>query len=170
MWEPFSSNRNTHKKCSHFLDWKHFSVRWIIYRIKKRRKIFLLHLLSLYIFLKFSRLSFFIYESWIENSNNVVAVTHHQWTWFAAVWLITITRTLEMDVRNGHITWQRTGSDMNFRVHHHHYHGMLLARISLTLSRHSSLSSISLGRSSMLCPVSVQSFCRCDTTCGWVLN
>ena len=32
--------------------------------------------------------------------------------------------------------------------HHHHHHIALVARISLTLSRHSSLSSIALGRSS----------------------
>ena len=39
---------------------------------------------------------------------------------------------------------------MQFRVihHHHHHHIVLAARISLTLSRHSSLSFIALGRSS----------------------
>ena len=43
--------------------------------------------------------------------------------------------------------------------HHHQRHGLSLARISLTLSLHSSLSSIALGRSSMRDPVSVQSCC-----------
>ena len=45
-------------------------------------------------------------------------------------------------------------------IYHHHHHGVPQARISLTLFRHSSLSSILLGRSSMLHPVSVQSCCR----------
>ena len=41
--------------------------------------------------------------------------------------------------------------------HHHHHHVALLARISLTLSRHSSLSFIALGRSSGQHPVSSHS-------------
>ena len=41
--------------------------------------------------------------------------------------------------------------------HHHHHHVALVARISLTLSRHSSLSFISLGRSSGQHPVSSHS-------------
>ena len=40
---------------------------------------------------------------------------------------------------------------------HHHHHVMLVARISLTLSRHSSLSFIALGRSSGQHPVSSHS-------------
>ena len=46
----------------------------------------------------------------------------------------------------------------NFKSHHHHHHHIVLAaRISLTLSRHSSLSSIALGRSSGQQPVSSNS-------------
>ena len=41
--------------------------------------------------------------------------------------------------------------------HHHHHHIALVARISLTLSRHSSLSFIALGRSSGQQPVSSHS-------------
>ena len=41
--------------------------------------------------------------------------------------------------------------------HHHHHHHVLLARISLTLSRHFSLSFIAFGRSSGLHPVSSHS-------------
>ena len=41
--------------------------------------------------------------------------------------------------------------------HHHHHHIVLAARISLTLSRHSSLSFIALGRSSGQQPVSSHS-------------
>ena len=41
--------------------------------------------------------------------------------------------------------------------HHHHHHIVLVARISLTLSRHSSLSLIALGRSSRQHPVSSHS-------------
>ena len=43
------------------------------------------------------------------------------------------------------------------RKHHHHHHIALVARISLTLSRHSSLSFIALGRSSGQHPVSSHS-------------
>ena len=43
--------------------------------------------------------------------------------------------------------------------HHHHHHVTLPARISLTLSRHPSLSSIAPGRFSRLYPLSKQSCC-----------
>ena len=43
--------------------------------------------------------------------------------------------------------------------HHHHHHVALSARISLTLSRHPSQSSIASGRSSGLHPISAQSCC-----------
>ena len=42
-------------------------------------------------------------------------------------------------------------------IYHHHHHIALVARISLTLSRHSSLSFIALGRSSGQRPVSSHS-------------
>ena len=42
-------------------------------------------------------------------------------------------------------------------IHHHHHHIALVARISLTLSRHSSQSFIALGRSSGQHPVSSHS-------------
>ena len=45
----------------------------------------------------------------------------------------------------------------NMGIHHHHHHVALVARISLTLSRHSSLSFIALGRSSGQHPVSSHS-------------
>ena len=43
------------------------------------------------------------------------------------------------------------------KLNHHHHHVVLVARISLTLSRHSSLSFIALGRSSGQHPVSSHS-------------
>ena len=46
-----------------------------------------------------------------------------------------------------------------FHHHHHHHHVVPPARISLTLSRHFSLSFIASGRSSGLHPVSSQSCC-----------
>ena len=46
-----------------------------------------------------------------------------------------------------------------FHHHHHHHHVVPLARISLTLSRHFSLSFIASGRSSGLHPVSSHSCC-----------
>ena len=48
-------------------------------------------------------------------------------------------------------------------LHHHHHHVMLLARIPLTISRHSSLLSIAPSGSSRLLPVPAKSCCR------WVL-
>ena len=48
---------------------------------------------------------------------------------------------------------KKTGQSFN----HHHHHGVLVARISLTLSRHSSLSFIALGRSSGQHPISSHS-------------
>ena len=45
--------------------------------------------------------------------------------------------------------------------HHHHHHVVPLARISLTLSRHFSLSFIASGRSSGLHPESSHSCCMC---------
>ena len=47
----------------------------------------------------------------------------------------------------------------HFHHHHHHHHVVLPAQISLTLSRHLSLSFIASGRSSGLHPVSSQSYC-----------
>ena len=47
----------------------------------------------------------------------------------------------------------------SFKHHHHHHHVVPLARISLTLSRHFSLSFIASGRSSGLHPVSSHSCC-----------
>ena len=43
--------------------------------------------------------------------------------------------------------------------HHHHHHAALLARISLTFSRHPSLSSIVPGKSSRLNPASARICC-----------
>ena len=52
----------------------------------------------------------------------------------------------------------KNGSTKNpLSYHHHHHHVALVARISLTLSRHSSLSFIALGRSSGQHPVSSHS-------------
>ena len=50
-----------------------------------------------------------------------------------------------------------TKNRQTFRRNHHHHHVALVARISLTLSRHSSLSFIALGRSSGQHPVSSHS-------------
>ena len=48
---------------------------------------------------------------------------------------------------------------ISIHIYHHHHHVLLLARISLTLSRHFSLSFIASGRSSGLHPVSSHSCC-----------
>ena len=46
-----------------------------------------------------------------------------------------------------------------YQIHHHHHHVVRLARISLTLSLHISLSFIASGRSSGLHPISSHSCC-----------
>ena len=56
-------------------------------------------------------------------------------------------------------TWNMQISHIRAYIHHHHHHVVPLARISLTLSRHLSLSFIAPGRSSRLHPVSSQSCC-----------
>ena len=58
------------------------------------------------------------------------------------------------------LTWKRTIQIATFNVrtlNHHHHHVVLVAWISLTLSRHFSLSFIASGRSSGLHPVSSHS-------------
>ena len=52
---------------------------------------------------------------------------------------------------------QKIHTHTHTHIYHHHHHIVLAARISLTLSRHSSLSFIALGRSSGQQPVSSHS-------------
>ena len=56
-------------------------------------------------------------------------------------------------------TWSKIKRDYFSIDHHHHHHVVPLARISLTLSRHFSLSFIASGRSSGPDPVSSYSCC-----------
>ena len=53
-------------------------------------------------------------------------------------------------------THTHTHTHIYIYIYIYQHHGLQLARISLTISLHSSLFSIALGRSSMLHPVSVQ--------------
>ena len=81
----------------------------------------------------------------------------------AAVWcLVFWTQKMRMHFYLGcNKKWWFLNSDVFSLVlcnyHHHHHHIALVARISLTLSRHSSLSFIALGRSSGQHPVSSHS-------------
>ena len=63
----------------------------------------------------------------------------------------------------GYLYWSlnslTTTPQSNFYRGHHHHHHVMPARISLTLSRHFSLSFIASGRSSGLHPVSSHSCC-----------
>ena len=63
-------------------------------------------------------------------------------------------RCLLLILRDFH---KRNPLNLCYFHHHHHHHIVLAARISLTLSRHSSLSFIALGRSSGQQPVSSHS-------------
>ena len=58
-----------------------------------------------------------------------------------------------------HKTQPNPTSQMLEKDHHHHHHVVPQARISLSLSRHFSLSFIASGRSSGLHPVSSHSYC-----------
>ena len=73
-----------------------------------------------------------------------------QWKDKETVWP-TIYQWLEIDKWNSYLS-----HDIS---HHHHHHVVALARISLTLSRHFSLSFIASGRSSGLHPVSSHRCC-----------
>ena len=57
------------------------------------------------------------------------------------------------------LLWWYEGPYLHHHHHHHHHRVMPLARISLTLYRHFSLSFIASGRSSRLRPVSSHSCC-----------
>ena len=57
---------------------------------------------------------------------------------------------------------QITGISCKWDHHHHHHHVLLVARISLTFSRHFSLSFIASGRSSGQHPVSSHSLNVCS--------
>ena len=59
---------------------------------------------------------------------------------------------------NFHYLLTHTHTHTHIYIYHHHHHVALVARISLTLSRHSSLSFIALGRSSGQHPISSHSF------------
>ena len=61
------------------------------------------------------------------------------------------------DIFGDHLTCWDIPDLWNLHHHHHHHHIALVAWISLTLSRHSSLSFIALGRSSGQHPVSSHS-------------
>ena len=62
----------------------------------------------------------------------------------------------ERDLAPMNMSYRKLRSILRQKTHHHH-HIVLVARISLTLSRHSSLSFIALGRSSGQHPVSSHS-------------
>ena len=88
--------------------------------------------------------------------------------WNRTVWHLTVCKQITVLMLNW-IVWNRTVWHLtvckqitvlmlNWIVwNHHHHHIVLAARISLTLSRHSSLSFIALGRSSGQHPVSSHS-------------
>ena len=61
--------------------------------------------------------------------------------------------------RNNRILFVAKKTNKPINHHHHHHHVVPLARISLTLPRHFSLSFIAFGRSSGLHPVSSHSCC-----------
>ena len=74
------------------------------------------------------------YEFFLQNARNILNTLLYVWSKFFTF-----------------------GNNIKYSNHHHHHHIVLAARISLTLSRHSSLSFIALGRSSGQQPVSSHS-------------
>ena len=63
----------------------------------------------------------------------------------------------ECQLRSPELYWVHLAITLFFSLLHYHHHIVLVARISLTLSRHSSLSFIALGRSLRQHPVSSHS-------------
>ena len=78
------------------------------------------------------------------------------WTY---AWLSVLTTPLDFSQQETSFTYiyNLIFISDTYIYHHHHHHIVLAARISLTLSRHSSLSFIALGRSSGQQPVSSHS-------------
>ena len=91
--------------------------------------------------------------AWVRSS------LHFVFLWSPSVGLVSLTYchlcsySLMRNDNTTTISW----SHFSFIYHHHHHHVVPQARISLTLSRHFSLSFISSGRSSGLHPVSSHS-------------
>ena len=81
-----------------------------------------------------------------------------EWTATAATRIHTTKAWLSllMNFKNAIWTWEFRRMMCNHH-HHHHHHVARVARISMTISRHSSLSFITLGRSSGQLPVSSHS-------------
>ena len=99
------------------------------------------------------KLSF--WGEWIDvfDSNNVL-------TWIMCVWVCVCVCSRVLVCACVYISWYVCmWTDI---YHHHHHHVVPPARISLTLSRHFSLSFIASGRSSGLHPVSSHSCCMYD--------
>ena len=63
----------------------------------------------------------------------------------------------DMNIYNYDMNIYNNGMNKYKNISHHHHHDTLVVRISLTISRHSSLSFIALGRSSGQHPVSSHS-------------
>ena len=101
----------------------------------------------------------------VNNFNQVIALDLHELglgLWylhmidlFSRLRLTVVIRSKEAGV----IVDKFTQNWIAIYHHHHHHHVVPLARISLTLSRHPSLSFIASGRSSGLHPVSSHSCC-----------
>ena len=74
------------------------------------------------------------------------------------VWIVQRTKSRNCTRDNQEIATKRISENRNWIYSNHHHHVALVARISLTLSRHSSQSYIALGRSSGQHPVSPHSY------------
>ena len=104
-------------------------------------------------------------ERWWERIKEIYVFSMPWWWWF-------IEHKVEREpgqifLSDFHGVWfvssfqqEKNSIKANNHHHHHHHHVVLKAQTSLTLSGHSSLSSIASGRSSRLHPVSEQSCCR----------
>ena len=100
-----------------------------------------------------------------HNATQTAANINKVWRWRIHVWLdgnVLISKVLTWEVRILKIKLVEMYDQLSkmqpalVNHHHYHHHSVPLAWISLTLSRHSSLSSFAPGRSSMLHRVSVQ--------------
>ena len=74
-------------------------------------------------------------------------------------WNVEYSRNVKIRIPSSYCFILKKYYNIHIYIYHHHHHVASLARISLTLSRHFSLSFIASGRSSGLHPVSSHSCC-----------
>ena len=104
-------------------------------------------------------------DNCLIQSYQIFCVLSERRIWFSLIWFYGISTIVGYLMPNPVLTYivniqfVKTFYRYHHHHHHHYHHIVPSAQISLTLSRHFSLSLIASGRSSGLHPVSSHSFC-----------